>query len=48
MVVVGMHPMPPKVIKKEACLHAKFHQGCQRILDPRGTQTFKGGMNQRK
>jgi hypothetical protein len=43
MVAVGMNSMPPKVIGKEDYLKLDVLMGCQMILDPKGTQTFKGG-----
>jgi hypothetical protein len=35
MVVVGMHPMPPKIIKREACLQAKSLSRLSKDLGPK-------------
>jgi hypothetical protein len=47
MVVIVMNMIPSKVIGKNACLWAKDPLSCQRIVDPKGAQTLKGGRNQK-
>jgi hypothetical protein len=48
MVDGNMSPTPPKVIGRDVYLRTQGHLGYQRILDPKGVQTFYGGRNQRK
>ncbi len=49
MADVNVNSTPLKVIGREACLRDKGHfLGYQRIMDPKGIQTFEGRNNQRK
>jgi len=42
MVAISMSLMLLKVIRKEVCLQGKSPSCYQRIMDPRGAQTFEG------
>ncbi len=46
--VVGMNPMPPKVIGRKTCLQAKSPFGLSKDLGLERHQTFERGMNQKK
>jgi hypothetical protein len=48
MVDVNMSMTPLKVIGREACFKLKVLLGYQKILDPKGVQTFEGGRSKRK
>jgi hypothetical protein len=48
MVVIDMNLMPPNVIGKKLVYELKVLPSYQRILDPKNTQTLKGGMSQKK
>jgi hypothetical protein len=48
MVDVNMSSTSPKVIGREVCYKLKVLMGYQRILDPKGVQTFYGKRNQKK
>jgi hypothetical protein len=49
MVAINMNSMPSKVIGKKACLMLEVLMGCQKILDPKDTQTLEeGGRSQKK
>jgi hypothetical protein len=46
--IVGMNPMPPKVIGKKNCLQTKSLFRLSKDLGLKRRQTFEGGMNQKK
>jgi hypothetical protein len=48
MVAIGMNPMPPKLLGERFLYVLEVFLGCQRILNPRGIQTFEGGKSQKK
>jgi hypothetical protein len=47
MVVVGMTPIPLKVIRIKVCLWAKLFLGYQKILDPKNTHTLERGKSKK-
>jgi hypothetical protein len=48
MVAVGMNPMPSKIIGRRLVYELYVLFDCQKILEPRSTQTFERGKNQKK
>jgi hypothetical protein len=48
MVAINLSSMPSKVIGWKACLMLEILLGCQKILDPRDTQTLEGGKSKKK
>jgi hypothetical protein len=45
---INMNPMPLKIIKKKLVYGLEVFMGCQRILDPKGTQRFQRKKSQKK
>jgi hypothetical protein len=43
-----MNPMPSKVLEKKFIYNLNVLLGFQKILDPKGAQTFEGRKNQKK
>jgi hypothetical protein len=41
-VIIGMNTMPPKLLGDKLVYKLKIFMGYQRILDPKGIQTFEG------